>query len=161
MKKLLVTSSFLLLLLFGPKAASASFIYQFSGTTTNIVPGGGFAQGFQIITNTLVSTPTLFYVPDVIPGSCLACDPPPALAAEFFSPAVPGPYDRLGAFTSNTEWQYYFPLGAFVTPGTYFTATGLNTGTLQVTTAVPEPSTLLLLCCAIVGIGLQELRRVI
>src|SRR5690349_14812952 len=112
MKMLLRFSSLLVTLCLGTQPALAGFIYNFSGTTTNLAPGGGFAQGFEIVTSTPVSTPQLFYVADVTPGTCLVCDPAPALAAEFFPEAIPGPYDRVGAFTNHVEWEYYFPIGA-------------------------------------------------
>jgi len=151
MNAILRFSALPVMLFLGAQPAAAGFIYNFSGITDSLISGGGFAQGFRIATSAPVSTPHVFYVADVTPGSCIACDPAPAFAAEFFPAAIPGPYDRLGAFSNHVEWQYYFPLGAFTTPGTYTTVLAYNVGTLQVT-VTPEPSTILMLGCAFSGL---------
>jgi hypothetical protein len=99
----LLFSSILVTLCLEPQPALAGFIYDFSGTNINLV-----AQGFELVTSTPVSTLQLFYIADLTPGSCRACDPAPALAAEFAPRASPGPYDRLGALT-NHRMAVLFP----------------------------------------------------
>jgi hypothetical protein len=144
----------------GMSWATAGVVYQFSGTT---VGGGaataGLTQGFTTITADYLSPAngTPGFCPgygcilpsDVVPGTCIGCDPEilgGVLTVAQFFPGYPlqNPlWDYLGFFvnSSRVEYIYNFPLGSFSAPGTYhtFTLNG-NSGTLTVS-LTPEPST--------------------
>jgi hypothetical protein len=152
-------SVFKALVVFTLAAASiqASVIYNFVGTGTAI-PGPAEPVAFQLTVPTFVNPPltnppnpaifVFFFCAQMDSSTnCNSSIAPPALGAIDFSNQ-----GALGAFSAQIGFQaanfasyaFFFPTGAFGTPGVYTTeATVSNPGTLTVT-SIPEPSTMLL-----------------
>ena len=84
--------------------------------------------------------------------SAVNCDPSASFAINFSVQPVLGQFSaQLGfAATNLTQYEFFFPTGAFDSPGTYSSESGLsdNPGTLTVT-VTPEPTTASLVVMAI------------
>jgi hypothetical protein len=86
----------------------------------------------------------------------------PSGNAVTFSNQGSGPFTANLSFaaSNNATYIFFFPTGAFGTPGVYTTGTGVNSGTLTVmaTATAPEPSSLVLLLAGLLCCGLFRLR---
>ena len=133
-----------------PVARADSVTYTFTGTS-DAVGGDGLSLAFQYTASGFIEPPLGSFL--VLLASqldsctnCLVSSTVPAVAFSeqgFFGDQV----DFNDTF--SLESVFAFPLGAFGTPGTYFSESPYNTGRLVVATVVvPEPSAILLL-----GIG--------
>jgi hypothetical protein len=151
----------------GINQATAGVIYQFSGTTVGVAD---LSQAFTAVLSDYVTQaiPPPGNCPgsgcvassEVVPGTCVGCDPELFGGVETVAQLVPGypaadpQSDYLGFFvnSSGVEYLYYFPLGSFADPGTYATIEpDGNVGTLIVS-ETPEPSTISCAFLALTGL---------
>jgi hypothetical protein len=153
LRKRVIPAIFMLAVSLSTAAAHAdTFLYTFTGVNSAPVGGDGLSVGFQYLSPAgPVTTLTELLVSDVI--SCTNC------ASGFpvveFNPNSAG-LVSVGVVDVNLiQNLFYFPLGAFSTPGTY-NAISLNAGTLIVQdlsvtppTVTPEPGTFVLMLSGI------------
>lgn len=120
--------------------ARADVVYTFSGA--NNAPGGDSAAvGFQYIAPNFISSFTSLYQSQL--NSCKNC-----LVSSFpvvyFLPSNVFGDSVVFDDVNNLGSVFMFSFGAFTAPGTYYSSSPFNSGTLTVSTAaVPEPRSLL------------------
>lgn len=141
--------------------ARADMLYTFSGV--NNTPGAdGLSVGFTYTAaEPLTGTPppyngTALYASQL--DSCLNC-----LVSSIVPAVVFMPNNVFGdsidfADINKVETAFFFPSGAFSTPGTYTSSSPFNSGTLTVT-RVPEPSSLSMVLGTGFMLGLALFRR--
>jgi hypothetical protein len=124
----------------------AGVIYTFTGTTAPALPPVSM-QAFQYGAAGFIPASSTLSLVSTQLDSCLDCIAPP-VPAVFFVPdeCAESCFDLLsfnGA--DNIQYEYYFPLGSFDSPGVHTSIVppgvlpaSANSGTLTVT---PEPST--------------------
>lgn len=125
---------------FSAAAHADTWTYTFSGT--NSAPGGdGLSVAFQYSTTAQITSDISLLSTQLI--SCTNCLVSSLVPAVVFEPSnVFGSsvqFNDLG----NVGSEYMFSFGAFSKPGTYFSTSPFNPGTLTVQ-VVPEPSSILL-----------------
>jgi PEP-CTERM motif len=146
----------LLFLVLGSNLASAdSWLYTFSGT--NSAQGGdGLAVSFEYsVQDPILANTSLLSTQLISCTNCLISTLVPAIV--FDTNNVFGSTVQFNDST-NTANEFVFPFGAFVKPGTYFSAIPFNTGTLTVK-VVPEPSSIFLFASGFWAIGCAARRK--
>jgi hypothetical protein len=151
-----ITLMLLLFLVLGSNLASAdSWLYTFSGT--NSAPGGdGLAVSFEYSAQDPIVADTSLLSAQLI--SCTNCLISTLVPSVIFEPSnVFGSTVQFNDF-KNVASEFTFSFGAFAKPGTYFSSTPFNTGTLTVT-VVPEPSSIFLFVNGFGAIGCLARRK--
>jgi PEP-CTERM motif len=149
---------------FVPVSAAGSIRYSFSGLDP--LPSGGALSVAFVYTAPGFINPTQPFLSLLASqlDSCTNCFTSTFVPAVSFS--VQGPIfgDEIDfADFLGTEAVYAFPLGAFLTPGTYQSLSPFNPGTLVVSnvSATPEPSSIFLFASGLLllaGISLRSRR---
>ena len=141
---------------FSATAAHAdTFTYTFSGI--NSAPGGdGLSVAFEYSSQGPISGLTQVLASQLV--SCTKCLVSPSIPAVEFNPGNNLFNSVLGVVDVNhIENFFVFPLGAFLSPGTYISTGPFNSGTLTVV-VTPEPSSIVLFLTGVGGV-LAGLRR--
>ncbi len=154
--RILITFLFAGALMTAESRCFAGVLYTFNGNITPyyFLPGGA-QESFSYLAPGLITQDTVVSASDL--SSSYVGYPATCQDIEFLlsSPGwgvSPPPVVQIAFIDGVVNPNYYFPLDAFDTPGTYDTVNALdaNTGTLVVTQGVPEPSSIAMLP---VGIG--------
>jgi hypothetical protein len=162
---------FVLSLSCAASTARASVIYDFSGTG---VPFGPIDVAFHLTVPDFID-PALdgpfVFVPCSDLDSSTNCLSEPWAGVSFTNQSAGGAYSAILNFDASNDagYSFFFPTGAFITPGTYtgfLPGPDFNPGVLTVTESddtsgsVPEPATVSLLGLAAVVIRRRVRSRV-
>jgi hypothetical protein len=141
-----------------PVSKADTVTYTFSGTDN--APGGdGLIVAFQYTASGFLipSPPNVSLLASQL-DSCTNCEASGIPAVVFQQQSLVFGDQIDFSDILDTGSAFAFPFGAFATPGTYYSTSPYNSGTLIVST--PEPATLLLLSCGLsLLVGVSLLRR--